>query len=99
MSSTPALSRERILRRATQQTSCDLGDERVLLNVATGVYYGLDPVGSRIWELLEGPRSVAVLVQSLREEYDVDAGTCERDTIALLERLLGEGLIEVEGPG
>lgn len=99
MTRTPALSPDRILRRATQQTSCDLGDERVLLNVATGVYYGLDPVGSRVWELLEEPRTVASLARTLREEYEVDEETCERDVVSLLERLLAEGLVEVEAPG
>lgn len=98
MSPSPAFSRDRVIRRSQRQTSCDLGDERVLLNVASGVYYGLDPIGSRVWELLEVPRSVGHLTESLQAEYAVDAATCESDLVALLERLLVEGLIEVEAP-
>ena len=84
------------VRRATSQTSCELGAERVLLNVESGRYYGLDPVGSRIWDLLVEERSVAQLQAILLEEYDVDPPTCGRELRELLVRLRGAGLVHIE---
>ena len=90
------LGPESVVRRATHQTSADLGDERVLLNARTGTYYGLDDVGSRIWELLDEPRTVAGLRDRLLEEYDVDRETCAEHVEELLAELLEAGLIAVE---
>ncbi len=84
---------------ARDQVSCDLGGEAAILSIKNGVYYGLDPVGARIWQLIQQPRSVEELRNAVVQEYDVEPERCERDLITLLERLLVEGLIEVQaGP-
>lgn len=80
---------------STQQISCDLGDEAVVLNLSTGEYFGLDPVGARIWSWLTAPQTVAGLRDRLVEAYDADTGEIERDLFGLLEQLRDEGLIEV----
>ena len=41
------------------QVSSDLGDETAILGLKSGVYYGLDPVGARIWSLLQEEKTVA----------------------------------------
>lgn len=96
---THTLSRSSIVVAAKNQVSCDLGGEAAILNVASGVYYGLNPVGARVWSLIQQPRSVDEVRQSLTSEYDVEEQVCESDLLALLEELLAAGLIEVkEGP-
>lgn len=80
---------------ASEQVSCPLGDESAILNLKNSVYYGLDPVGARVWKLLREPMSVGELRDNLLSEYDVEAERCERDLIELLEKMRGEGLIEV----
>jgi hypothetical protein len=89
------LSRQTIVVAAKNQVSCDLGGEAALLNMTSGTYYGLDPVGAEIWKLLQSPRRVADIHQAVSQEYDVEPERCERDLHALLERLLQEGLIEI----
>lgn len=89
------LSLESIVSAAAEQVSCPLGDEAAILNLKNTVYYGLDPVGSRIWALLQQKRSVSELRDALVEEYDVEAGRCERDLLDLLEKMRAEGLIQV----
>jgi Coenzyme PQQ synthesis protein D (PqqD) len=74
----------------------DIDDEKVMMNVEKGQYYGLDPVGSRVWELLERPVRVAELIDALTLKYDVDRATCERDVLAFLEELHEDGIIRVE---
>ncbi len=88
-----------IIRAAKDQVSCNLAGESAILNIKSGVYYGLDSVGARIWELVQQPRSVNEVRETLLKEYDVEPQRCETDLLALLERLLAEGLIEVQdGP-
>lgn len=88
-------SKQTIVVAAKDQVSCDLGGEAALLNMSKGIYYGLDPVGAQIWKLLQNPRRVGEIQETVSREYDVEPERCERDLEALLERLLEEGLIEV----
>jgi hypothetical protein len=80
---------------AKEQVSCDLGGEAAILNLKSGVYYGLDPVGARIWNLIQEPKSLNEIREILLKEYDVEPDRCDRDLLALLQKLASEGLIEV----
>jgi hypothetical protein len=78
------------------QVFSDLGGEVAILHLKAGVYYGLDAVGARIWDLIQEPRFVEEVLDVLVSEYEVEPGRCESDLITLLQRLAEEGLIEVE---
>lgn len=80
---------------AKDQVSCDLGGEAAILNVKSGVYYGLDPVGARIWSLLQEPCSVQSIRDTIQAEYDVTAERCEQDILELLSKLEREGLVQI----
>lgn len=77
------------------QVSCDLAGEVAILHVKKGVYYGLDPVGARIWELIQEPRTLGEVRDAILDEYEVEPERCERDLLALLGRLAEEGLVEI----
>jgi len=98
MSST--ISDRSVVVATKDQVSCDLAGEAAILNIKNGIYYGLDPVGARIWNLMQEPRAVAEIQNAITDEYDVEPERCAQDLVALLEKLLAEGLIEVkEGSG
>ncbi len=78
------------------QVSADLAGEAVILNLKSGVYYGLNPVGARIWQLIQEPKAVTNIRDSLLEEYEVKTDSCERDLLALLRELAAVGLVEVK---
>jgi Coenzyme PQQ synthesis protein D (PqqD) len=84
-----------LVSSSPNQVSCDLEGEEVILNLQSGVYYGLDPVGAFIWKLVEQPRTIASIRNSMLEKFEVDAERCEKDLFVLLEKLSAEGLIEV----
>lgn len=88
-----ALSEQSVVVVSKDQVSCELAGEAAVLNTKTGVYYGLDPVGARIWQLVQQPRSVSEVGQQLLAEYDVDSQRCVADIVALLEKLRSEGLL------
>ncbi len=77
------------------QVSCNLGAEAAILHLGSGVYYGLNPVGARVWTLLQEPVVVQRLHETLVAEYDVEPDRLQRDLTALLDHLAVEGLIEV----
>jgi hypothetical protein len=95
MSMSPTISDRSVVVAAKDQVSCDLAGEAAILNIKSGVYYGLDPVGARIWTLVQEPRKVAEIQTAIAEEYDVEPERCAQDLAGLLEKLLEEGLIEV----
>jgi hypothetical protein len=73
-----------------------LDQESVLLNLKTEQYFGLDPVGTRIWHLLTTAHTVAATVATLKGEYEVDEARLQLDVVALAERLTAKGLLVVE---
>jgi hypothetical protein len=91
-----AISERTVVVAAKDQVSCDLAGEAAILNIKNGVYYGLDPVGARIWDLMQQPRAVGEIQSAIVGEYDVEPERCSHDLLGLLEKLLSEGLIEVK---
>ena len=85
-----------VIVAASDQVSCDLEGEAVILNLKNGIYYGLDPVGARIWNLIQTPTTAGEVRDALVNEYEVEPGRCESDLLALLQKLAAEGLIEVK---
>jgi Coenzyme PQQ synthesis protein D (PqqD) len=81
---------------SSEQVSCDLAGEAAILSLKNSMYYGLDVVGARIWNLVQEPRTVGGIRDALVQEYDVEPGRCERDVIQLLQRLAAEGLVEIK---
>lgn len=70
-----------------------VGDEVVLLDYERGIYYGLDPVGARVWQLLAGGSEVDAIVEVLTEEYEVDRDTAQSDVVRLIAELEEKGLL------
>lgn len=68
-------------------------DEAVLLNLDTSVYYSLNPVGCRVWELIEKKKDIPAIVAAIRSEYDVDEGRARKDVEKLLQSLLKKKLL------
>lgn len=89
----------RTFRRTQEEMSADLGEEAVVLHLDSGVYYGMEGVGPRIWQLLEEPRTGREIRDVLLEEFEVGKDRLEADLRSFLGELRDEGLIEVaEGP-
>jgi hypothetical protein len=73
----------------------ELDDEAVLLNLKTGIYFGLNPVATRIWQLLSEQRRLSSVVDTMLLEYDIDRDVLEEDLLELTRQLCAKGLAEV----
>jgi Coenzyme PQQ synthesis protein D (PqqD) len=74
-----------------------VGEESVLLNLKTEIYFGLDSVGTRMWKALAQSETVDKAYTELLNTYDVDPGRLRKDMEALIEDLLRNGLLETRG--
>ena len=81
---------------AEGQVSSRVGEEEAILSIEKGIYYGLNDVGARIWELLAEPVAVRAIVEAIMDEYDVSREQCEADVIELLGQLVAAELVRVE---
>ncbi len=94
----PQLTIESIVKASSEQVSCEVSGEAVILNFRDSSYYGLDPVGARIWKMLaDGPIAVSAIRDRILEEYDVAREQCEADLLSLLEEMKKAGLVEIAG--
>src|SRR4029453_8808363 len=84
-----------IVKRRPDQVSCDLSGQAVILNLNSGMYYGIDEIGAAIWAVLDVPRTLHYLRETILRTYEVDGETCNRDVIAFLADMQSAGLIEV----
>jgi len=90
-----SLTARSVVAAVRDQVSCDLAGEAAILHLGSGVYYGLDRVGARIWALLQEPIPVRRLEATLLTEFDVTPDRLSRDLTHLLDSLAAAGLIEV----
>lgn len=89
------LCSQTVVVASKEQVYCELGDETAILGLKNSVYYGLNPVGARVWGLLQHPRSVGEIRDAIVSEYEVTAERFESDLIDLLQQMLREGLVEL----
>jgi hypothetical protein len=82
-----------------RQVSSDLGGEAVILQLESGVYFGLNEVGAAIWALIREPRAVKEIEDAILAEFAVDAERCQQDVVAILQEFQAEGLIDVLDAG
>ncbi len=68
-------------------------DEVVMLDEAAGLYFALNPVASKIWDLLAIERSLQTLISALLEIYEVSPEQCAEDVMRFLEEMQKRNLI------
>ena len=71
-----------------------LGDEAVILNLASGVYFGLDTVGTRMWQLISEHGSTDKVIAAMLDEYAAEEGQLRSDLDKLIEQLSEKGLVQ-----
>ena len=89
------ISQDSIVVVSQDQVSSDLAGESVILNLKNGTYYGLNELGSVIWEFIQEPKTVADICENILQDYEVDAQTCSSSVQALLVDLVDAQLVEI----
>ena len=81
------------LTRSEKIVFTQLDDTIVMMDVEEGHYYELDPIATRIWELIAEGATVGAICDALVEQYEVDPQECRQDTLEFLERAAERGLV------
>ncbi|OQA43145.1 MAG: Coenzyme PQQ synthesis protein D [Chloroflexi bacterium ADurb.Bin325] len=81
-------------RRAHSVVSRLLDGEAVLVHPAQGKVRVLNSVGARIWELVDGQRSIEEIARLIAQEYEVGLSQAEADALAFCLDLSGRGLLD-----
>jgi len=84
-----------LVRNDQELLTTVLDGELIGMSVEQGACYGLNGIGTRIWDLLAEPRSVDELVELLTSEYDVEAAECLDQVLGFVDELRAEGLVRL----
>jgi Coenzyme PQQ synthesis protein D (PqqD) len=84
-----------VVVRRSEPITHEMDGELVMLDPRQGMYFGLDSIGGRIWELMQQPQQVDALCRSLSEEFDAPAATCRADVLAFLAQLADADLVSI----
>ena len=96
MQSKESITVQSTIQRNPEMISSDMDGETVMMSVENGEYYGLNPIGSRIWELIENEKNVNTIINTLLLEYEVSIEQCTSETLIFLNKLLDNNLIIIK---
>ena len=85
------------LRKSSNLLTQEIDGEVVILNLDTEVYFALEGVGLRIWELMDEEATFSGILDRLESEYDVERARLQADVEAFVAALVGKGLIQGDG--
>ena len=83
------------IKRNNEVFASEIDDEVVMMNIQSGKYFGMDAIGSRIWQLVEEKIQVKEIIAQLLEEYDVTEEQCHSDVLEFLNELYEQNLVQV----
>lgn len=85
-----------IVRKRGDWLAATVADEVLMMNTDNGLYLGLNPVGARIWQMIDTPCDVETLCARLEHEFDVAPATCRAEVDAFLDQLARHRAIDFE---
>ena len=74
----------------------ELQGEAVILNLASSMYFGLDAVGTRVWQLCEAHGSLRSVLEAMQQEFEASGETLRVDLLAFVDELLTKGLLTIQ---
>ncbi len=83
-------------KRNDEMLSNKMDNELILLSLQNDRYFGLNEVGTRIWELLEKPVTLDELTEKLAGEYHIAPETCRKELASFIADMTEKKLITIE---
>jgi hypothetical protein len=81
------------LQRNSEIIEADIDNEKVMMSIENGSYYGMNPVASYVWTLLETPHSLKELVEQTTQEFEVSLQECQQDIEPFLQQLIEKKML------
>ena len=83
------------MKRSDRAMARTVDDQVVILDIASGQYFGINDVGALVWDLLEYDTTSDALVNAVLADFDVDQARAKDDIDALIAQLTEAGLVEL----
>lgn len=83
------------LKTSKEVLSREIEGETVLLNVETGIYFGLDATGTAVWNALQKKNRFGDIMKAVQDQFEVDPKTCREDLTRFISSLEKHGLLQV----
>jgi hypothetical protein len=93
--SMPAVSLDSRVSISEDAVFRELGGESVIVHLDSGIYYGLDPVGTRVWQLIDAHGQLKPVFEAALDEFDVEPARLEEDLLRLVTELASRRLVVV----
>ena len=93
------LSLATVVSASPNQVHSRVDEDLVILQLDSSMYYSLNPVGARVFELIQEPTSLGAIVDTIVAEFEVDPPTARTDVLALMGTLIEQKLVEARAPG
>ena len=90
-----SIALHQVVTQSPDLVATSIEGQTALMSIENGAYYGMDPVGSRIWALIEQPRARSAVVDQLLREFSVERTVCEQQVLAFLQKLAETNLVRV----
>ncbi len=84
--------------RASGCASRAVGEETLLFAESGDELHTLNEVGSFIWGVIDGKRSLGAIVDSVCETYEVGRAIAEEDVARFMEELVAKGILSLARP-
>jgi hypothetical protein len=94
MTDGPDVTDDARVARADGLVASEIDGDLVILSIDSGHFFHLNATGSRLWDLLDAPMTVAELCDKARQRFAVDADECRRDVGAFVQGLRDKGLLQ-----
>jgi hypothetical protein len=91
----PQIGLETAIKRSENILFSDIDQDKVMIDIERGAYFGMNPVAGEIWEFLATPQTPLQLVEKLLAVYEIDSETCQAETLQVLQRMARLKLVEV----
>ena len=88
-----SLTSTTLFTRNPNLVAANIDGDLVMMSIEQGEYFGITGVGSRVWELLATPTTVADIARVICTEYAVEEAACQADMQTFVEELIQLGLV------
>lgn len=92
----PEIRLDTVFTRSTNLATSNILDEICMFDIQNGKYYAFNLIGSRIWELLDCPKSIKNIISTLLQEYNVGKEMCEESVLEFILKLYNEKIIFIQ---
>ena len=82
-----------VISRSNEVVFSKLDDEIMMMSIKNSEYYGLDDIGSRIWEILLNPSTFNEIIKTLLKEFEISEEECSADVLEFLRALKDKNLV------